>query len=108
MMGDGSLATNTKKSAAFLAKSVGWRDMLGFCAHSCRQQDRLMGLILVVILVEILIYPTILMASGLLDDRGNAALNEQAEFGPAYQSLFLLSGTTIRLRLQMTTEGAFL
>ncbi|WP_273242487.1 ABC transporter ATP-binding protein [Hyphomonas atlantica corrig.] len=94
-MADGYPTTSTKKSDAYPGKSVGWRDVLGLCAHYWKQQERLLGLILAVILVQILIDLTIPITSGLLVDRVIAALNEQAEFGPAYQALFLLSGATI-------------
>lgn len=93
-MADGSpaaAAVNTKRRE----KNVGWRDVLGLCAHYWGQQKRLLGLILVVILFQILIDLTIPVTSGLLVDRVIAALDGQAEFSPAYQALFMLSGATI-------------
>ncbi|MEL7103214.1 MAG: ABC transporter ATP-binding protein [Pseudomonadota bacterium] len=92
-MADGT--TISSNQSARREKSVSWRDVLGLCGHYWRQQRRLLGVILIVILVQILIDLTIPISSGLLVDRVIAAMNDEIGFAPAYQALILLSGATV-------------
>ena len=91
-----SAAVSTRARAE---ASVGWRDVLGLCSHYWRQQRRLLGVILLVIVVQIAIDLTIPISSGLLVDRVIAAMNDESDFAPAYQALILLSGATIGFHL---------
>ena len=98
------MADSVSDSAAASARaspeaSVGWRDVLGLCRHYWRQQKRLLGVILLVIVVQIAIDLTIPISSGLLVDRVIAAMNDEGDFAPAYQALILLSGATIGFHL---------
>ena len=94
-MADGTISPKMSTTTRLQLRSVGWRDVLGLCAHYWRQQGRLLGLILIVISIQILIDLTIPISSGLLVDRVIAALDQSAEYGPAYQALFMLSGATV-------------
>ena len=94
-MADGTISPNMSVTKRSQLRSVGWRDVLGLCAHYWKQQGRLLGLILMVISIQILIDLTIPISSGLLVDRVIAALDQSAEYGPAYQALFMLSGATV-------------
>lgn len=95
MMAYISVASQTRQPGREKKSTVGWRQVLGLCAKYWGQQKRLLGVILGVIVVQIMIDLTIPITSGLLVDRVIAALQGDADYNPAYQALFMLSGATI-------------
>ena len=95
MMADISVASHTRQPGREKQSTVGWRQVLGLCAKYWGQQKRLLGVILGVIVVQIMIDLTIPITSGLLVDRVIAALQGDADYNPAYQALFMLSGATV-------------